>query len=165
MSTPIVAVVGSQHVPVASSGLVAQVVASALASRRLIAVSGSVFGTGVASLVRQHAAGSSLRIKRKPLQLVYSLVPGRSAGSGLVAFVTGRPPQPVRPGSAWAQCGSTAWSAAALAVGCGVPVVVFPVNAKGTILPLWQGGAWQPAGTGVWAQGFRWAPHIPHLGH
>lgn len=166
MSTPIVAVVGSQHVPAATHPVVAQVVASALGSRRLVAVSGSAFGTGVAGLVRQQASVSSLRTVRKALQLVPLLFPHRSAGSGLVVFVTGRPPQPVQPGTTWALCGSSAWSTAAYAVGHGIPVIVFPVNAKGTILPLWQGGTWQPAAaTGVWAKGFRWAPRIPHLGH
>jgi hypothetical protein len=166
MSTPIVAVVGSQHVPVAPGSLVAQVLTSILATRRFVAVSGSAFGVSVAGLVKQHGAGSSLRIQRKPLQLVYGLIPGRSAGSGLVAFVTGRPLQPVWPCSQWPQCGSSAWSAVAVAAGCGIPVIVFPVKAKGTILPLWQGGAWQPAAaTGVWAGGFRWAPRIPYPGY
>jgi hypothetical protein len=84
-------------------------------------------------------------------------------GSGLVAFVGGACPAACRPVAAPLSSGrvvgggSGSWLAVALAVGAGLPVVVFAP--AGVSLPAWSGGRWVPsAASGVWAAGWRWVP-------
>jgi len=78
------------------------------------------------------------------------------SGAAWVAFVTGPCPAGVVPASSWraGRPGSGSWSEVALAVGLGLPVVVFWCAPGAPALPAW-GGAWVPAGSGVWASGWR----------
>jgi hypothetical protein len=80
-------------------------------------------------------------------------------GSAWVAFVTGPCPAGVFPARTWrsGRPASGSWSEIALAVGLGLPVVVFWCAPGSAALPSW-GGAWAPAGRGVWALGRRFAP-------
>jgi hypothetical protein len=55
--------------------------------------------------------------------------------------------------------GSGSWLALALAVGAGLPVVVF--LPAGVAAPAWAGGSWVPAAaSGVWASALRWSPSL-----
>jgi hypothetical protein len=83
-------------------------------------------------------------------------------GAGLVGFVAGPCPAGIEPARSW-RAGSSAsgsWSTVALAVGLGLPVVVFWCSSGPAQLPAWPGGAWAVAGPpgGVWAAGWRWVP-------
>ena len=89
--------------------------------------------------------------------MVISLLSGRGHGAGLVAFVTAPPSRSVRAGPSWSSCGSGTWSTIALAVGHGLPVIVFPVGLTPSVFPAFGAGRWQAAATtGVWARGWRW---------
>ena len=80
-------------------------------------------------------------------------------GSGWVAFVSGPCPAGVVPARSWryGRPASGSWSEIALAVGLGLPVVVFWCAPSAPELPAW-GGSWVPAGRGVWASGWRYTP-------
>lgn len=81
------------------------------------------------------------------------------SGSAWVAFVTGPCPAGVLPARSWCSGRPTSgsWSEVALAVGLGLPVVVFWCASGPAALPAW-GGAWVTAGRGVWASGWRFVP-------
>lgn len=98
-------------------------------------------------------------LARRSQHLVANLTWGRGQGAGLVAFVSAPPPRQVRPGRGWSPCGSGTWSTIALAVGHGLPAVVFPVGMAPSALPSIGGGSWQPAArAGAWSRGWRWVP-------
>ncbi|MBZ4194833.1 MAG: hypothetical protein LAE24_11095 [Candidatus Contendobacter sp.] len=90
----------------------------------------------------------------RSIAMVYEVAAG-GPGSGLVVFPAGPCPPGLRPSPSAAACfcglGSGSWASAALAAGLGLPVVVFPCGFSA--LPAW--GVWLPAGSGVWAGGFR----------
>jgi hypothetical protein len=83
-------------------------------------------------------------------------------GCGLVVFPGCACPVGLSPAPASSRCfcgaGSGSWATAAFAVGLGVPVVVFGVSAA-ALPSSW--GEWVPAGSGVWASGFRLVPSVP----
>lgn len=85
-------------------------------------------------------------------------------GSGWVAFVSGPCPAGVVPARSWrsGRPASGSWSEIALAVGLGLPVVVFWCASGAAALPVW-GGSWAPAGRGVWASGWRYTPPVSLL--
>jgi hypothetical protein len=102
---------------------------------------------------------------------------GSGAGAGLVAFVGAACPRFRRgkagrrkrsgrelvPSRSQSRCfggfGSGTWSSVALAVGLGLPVVVFLCGVGREALPSWWAGTWVPcSGSGVWAQGWRFVP-------
>jgi len=64
-------------------------------------------------------------------------------------------------------CGSRSWASVSLAVGLGVPVVVFPCVPAGvsplSVLPSSWSGSWVTAGSGVWSSGFRFVPSVSSL--
>jgi hypothetical protein len=68
-----------------------------------------------------------------------------AATAGLVVF----PTSPSARGS---------WLAARLAVGRGLPVVVFPLFFSPSLLPPLGNGKWVRAGSGMWSLGWRWMP-------
>jgi len=76
-----------------------------------------------------------------------SAVAASGPGAGLVAFVSSGPGR---------RCGS--WRSVRLAAGAGVPVVVFLCGCSPSVLPPLFGGSWSPAGSGLWASAWRWAP-------
>jgi len=100
-----------------------------------------------------------VRLARRTEALVRA-VAGSSGRRGLVAFVASPCPLDVAPSSRFAGFGSGSWGAVALAVGLGLPVVVFPVCGAGpAALPGWWGGHWVPvASSGLWASAFRFVP-------
>ncbi|MDQ3749699.1 MAG: hypothetical protein M3367_11940 [Acidobacteriota bacterium] len=114
--------------------------------------SASSFGSGRGSFARRSAA-------------LVSAVAVSGSGCGLFAFVSSPCPSALAPSSVASRCfagfGSGSWASVALAVGLGVPVVVFPCVVAGVSpssgLPAWS-GSWVAAGSGVWASGFRFVP-------
>ena len=77
------------------------------------------------------------------------------ASSKLVAFPSSACPSLCVPSRSFRGFGSGTWGGIALAVGSGLPVVVFRVGAFE--LPRWSGGSWVlVGGSSVWARGFRW---------
>ena len=110
-------------------------------------------GSGLASpvVVRFWAGGGPgvplrARLAARSSALV-SAVAGSGPGAGLVAFVSGGPS--ASPGS---------WRSVRAAVSAGVSVVVFLCGCPASVLPPLWGGSWVPAGSGVWAGGWRWVP-------
>jgi len=77
-------------------------------------------------------------------------------GSAWVAFVAGPCPAGIVPACSWrsGRPASGSWSEVALAVGLGLPVVVFWCAPGPAVLPS-RGGSWVPTGRGVWVQGWR----------
>lgn len=164
---------GSRFLPASVSPLVSSVVGSVVASGRGVAVG---CAAGADALVRAACPGAQ----------VFSVVTGRwgqgpqafaarssalvravaasGAGAGMVGFVAGPCPVGVVPARSWRSSSvvSGSWSSLALAAGLGVPVVVFPVGWAWRP-PAWAGGSWVPAGRGVWASGWRWAPAARQL--
>lgn len=99
-----------------------------------------------------------VRLARRSEALVRAVAasPGRR---GLVAFVSSPCPLDVAPSARFAGRGSGSWGAVALAVGLGLPVVVFPCGLGPSALPGWWGGHWVPvASSGLWARAFRFVP-------
>ncbi len=89
---------------------------------------------------------------------------GSGPGAGLVAVVGGPPPRRWSGSGPWWSCGSGSWSSVAAAAALGLPVVVVPASASVLCsaaelpgLPCGP-GCWVPAGGGVWARAWRWAP-------
>ena len=78
-------------------------------------------------------------------------------GSGFVVFPSTPCPAGLSPSARSSACfcgsGSGSWASAAFAAGLGFPLVVFPCGFPPSSLPPW--GLWVPAGSGVWAVGFR----------
>jgi hypothetical protein len=114
--------------------------------------SASSFGSGRSSFARRSVA-------------FVSAVSSSGVGCGLVAFVSSPCQAGLLPSRSASRCfsgfGSGSWASVALAVGLGVPVVVFPCVSAGvsplSVLPSWS-GSWVAAGSGVWASGFRFVP-------
>lgn len=86
-------------------------------------------------------------------------------GSGLVAFPGAPCPAVCRPVAGPLAVGrvsgggSGTWLTVALAVGAGLPVVLF--LPAGVAAPAWPGGSWLPAASsGVWAAAVRWSPSL-----
>ena len=154
---------GGRHLSPAFRPLVAGVVSAVLASGRSVAVG---CASGADAFVRAAAPGarvfavpgSGLRpaawFAARSVALVRAAAAGGS-GSGFVAFPSAPCPAGLSPSASPAACfcglGSGSWASAAFAAGLGLPVVVFPCGFSA--LPPW--GAWVPAGSGVWASGFR----------
>jgi hypothetical protein len=115
--------------------------------------SASSFGVGRGSFARRSAA-------------LVSAVAASGSGCGLVAFVSSACPACLFPSALASRCfggfGSGSWSSVALAIGLGVPVVVFPCAGSGvsasSLLPVSWSGSWVSAGVGCWSAGFRFVP-------
>ena len=155
---------GSRSLSSAWAGLVGRVVVAGARVGRGVAVCS---GAGASALVRQ----------AWPASLVFSpSFAGRGAlsarasacvkacasagpGSAWVAFVAGPCPAGIVPARSWrsGRPASGSWSEIALAVGLGLPVVVFWCAPGPSVLPAW-GGSWVPAGRGVWVSGWRFVP-------
>ena len=95
------------------------------------------------------------------------VVAGSGAGRGFVGFVTSPCPSGLvssaSPSACFSGHGSGSWGSLALASGCGLPVVVFPVGALASPCALpasW--GSWSPL-SGAWSGGFRLLPASPAL--
>lgn len=160
---------GARVLPRAFAPLVSAVVASVVAAGRVVVVG---CASGADAFVRLASSGAVVlsvasgrfgvgrsRFVRRSLACVRFVV-GGGPGSGLVGFVVGPCPPGVVPASRW-RSGlppSGSWSSLALAVGLGLPVVVFWCASGRPVLPPWSGGSWVCAGSGVWAAGWRWAP-------
>jgi len=160
---------GSRSLPSAFSPLVSSCVSSVALSGRGVAVgcasgadafvrracssavvfSASSFGSGRGAFAARSAA-------------FVRAVAASGSGCGLVAFVSASCPAGLLPSSRASRCfagfGSGSWASVALAVGLGVPVVVFPCVSAGvspaSVLPAWS-GSWVSAGSGGWSSGFR----------
>jgi hypothetical protein len=117
-----------------------------------------------ASVVRvPRSAGRAAFAVRSRLVLAAAVAGG--PGSGLVAFPSGPCPAVCRPvvgpvfSGRVSGGGSGSWLAVALAVGAGLPVVVF--LPAGPSAPAWAGGSWVPAAaSGLWASALRWSPSL-----
>ena len=154
---------GGRRLSPAFRPLVAGVVSAVLASGRSVAVG---CAGGADSFVRAAAPGArvfavpgaGLRpaawFAARSVALVRAAAAGGS-GSGFVAFPSVPCPAGLSPSASPAACfcglGSGSWASAAFAAGLGLPLVVFPCGFSA--LPPW--GVWVPAGSGVWAAGFR----------
>lgn len=156
---------GSRALPPAFAPLARRVVASVVASGRGVAVgcapgldaavraacpsavvfSAAAFGVGASAFARRSAA-------------LVSAVAASGSGAGLLVFPAAPCPSGLLPSASSSRCfcglGSGSWASAAFAAGLRLPLVVFPCGFSA--LPSW--GAWVPAGSGVWASGFRLVP-------
>ena len=152
---------GSRSLSPAWAGLVGRVVVAVARAGRGVAVCS---GAGASALVRQAWQAA---LVFSPSFAGRGALPARASacvracaaagpGSAWVAFVSGPCPTGVMPARAWrsGRPASGSWSEVALAVGLGLPVVVFWCAPGSAVLPSW-GGAWAPAGRGVWAAGWR----------
>ena len=154
---------GGRRLSPAFRPLVAGVVSAVLASGRSVAVGcaggADAFVRAAAPGARVFAVpGAGLRpaawFAARSVALVRAAAAGGS-GSGFVAFPSAPCPAGLSPSASPAACfcglGSGSWASAAFAAGLGLPLVVFPCGFSA--LPPW--GVWVPAGSGVWASGFR----------
>lgn len=154
---------GGRRLSPAFRSLVAGAVSAVLASGRSVAVGcaggADAFVRAAAPGARVFAVpGAGLRpaawFAARSVALVHAAAAGGS-GSGFVAFPSAPCPVGLSPSASPAACfcglGSGSWASAAFAAGLGLPVVVFPCGFSA--LPPW--GVWVPAGSGVWASGFR----------
>ncbi len=101
-----------------------------------------------------------------------SAVAASGVGRGFVGFVSSPCPAGLGPSFSPSACfsgpGSGSWGSLALAIGLGLPVVVFPVGALASagVLPA-SWGSWSPLaslGSGsAWSDGFRLVPASPAL--
>jgi hypothetical protein len=160
---------GSRSLSSAWSGLVGRVVVAVARAGRGVAVCS---GAGASAFVRSACPGA---VVFSPSFAGRGALPARASacvracaaagpGSAWVAFVAGPCPAGVVPARSW-RCGrpaSGSWSEIALAVGLGLPVVVFWCGPGPAVLPVW-GGSWVPAGRGVWAAGWRFMPAASSL--
>ncbi len=98
-----------------------------------------------------------------------SAVSASGSGAGLVSFVCDAWPPALVPSSSPSRCfsggGSGSWASVTLAIGLGLPVVVFPLPASGyapgpALPPSW-GGSWSPVERPGWVGGFRFVPAPP----
>lgn len=79
---------------------------------------------------------------------------------GLVAWVDKPCPTGLKPGKNWhAGHGNGTWATVAMAIGNGLPVLLFSCAPGVCPLPDWQGGDWQGGLDGCWARAWRWVPH------
>jgi hypothetical protein len=155
---------GSRSLPVSFSGQVAELVDSVTSSGRGVAVG---CASGLDLFVRSASPGAMVfrASSMQPAALVsrsvamVRAVVGSGQGCGLIVFPGCACPAGLGPSRSSSRCfcglGSGSWATAAFAVGLGVPAVVFGVSAED--LPV-SWGAWSPAGSGVWASGFRLVP-------
>jgi hypothetical protein len=160
---------GSRLLGSAWAGLVGRVVVAVARAGRGVAVCS---GAGASAFVRSAFPSA---VVFSPLFSGRSALPARASacvrscaatgsGSGWVAFVSGPCPVGIVPARSWrsGRPASGSWSEVALAVGLGLPVVVFWCAPGVPKLPAW-GGSWVPAGRGVWACGWRYAPPASSL--
>lgn len=160
---------GSRSLSSEWAGLVGRVVGSVMRASRRVAVCS---GAGASAFVRQACPGAQVF---SPAFVGRGALPARASacvracaaagsGSAWVAFVSGPCPAGIVPARAWrsGQPASGSWSEAALAVGLGLPVVVFWCAPGPVVLPSWA-GSWEPAGQAVWAAGWRFLPDSPVL--
>lgn len=173
---------GSRCLPRVFAALVAGVVGAAVSARRGVAV-GCAAGADAFALSAARRAGAPVSFfsvssgafgagraafARRSVAFV-AAVARSGSGSGLCAFVSSPCPSPLVPSASSSRCfagfGSGSWASVALAVGLGVPVVVFPCVPAGvsavSVLPSGWSGGWVAAGGGVWASGFRFVPSAP----
>ena len=164
----VVAFAGSRSVV---SPLVTPAVRAVLASGRSLVV-GDAAGVdaavaavaGAAAQVVACGAGGRWAPAVRTRAVVAAALAG-GPGSALVAFPAGPCPEVCRPVPGAALSGrvtgggSGSWLAVALAVGAGLPVVVF--LPAGVAPPAWPGGSWVPAAaSGPWAAAVRWSPAL-----
>jgi hypothetical protein len=160
---------GSRSLGPAWAGLVGRVVLAVSRAGRGVAVCS---GRGASAFVRS-ACPSAVVFSPSfsgrgalPARASACVRAGASAGPGSawVAFVAGPCPAGVVPARSWrsGRPASGSWSEVALAVGLGLPVVVFWCAPGPAVLPSW-GGSWVPAGRGVWASGWRFVPQASSL--
>lgn len=153
---------GSRRLAPAFAPLVFGVVGAVLAAGRSVAVGCAagadafVRSTAPGALVFSAAAFGSGRgaFAARSVALVRAVAAG-GPGSGFVVFPGAPCPAGLSPSARSSACfcgfGSGSWASAAFAAGLGLPLVVFPCGFSA--LPSW--GSWVPAGSGVWAVGFR----------
>jgi hypothetical protein len=164
MASALVGFGGSRALSSSWCAAVASVVASVVGAGRGVAVCS---GGGASAFVR---AACPSAVVFAPAFAGVGALPARASacvracaasgpGSGWVAFVSGPCPAGVVPASAWrsGRPASGSWAEVALAVGLGLPVVVFWCAPGPVALPAW-GGSWVPAGRGVWVSGWRFVP-------
>jgi hypothetical protein len=160
---------GSRSLDSAWAGLVGRVVLAVARASRGVAVCS---GAGASSFVRRVCPGAAVF---SPSFSGRGALPARASacvkacasagpGSAWVAFVAGPCPIGIVPAGSWrsGRPASGSWSELALAVGLGLPVVVFWCAPGPAALPSW-GGSWVPAGRGVWAAGWRFVPPASSL--
>lgn len=160
---------GSRSLGRAWSGLVGRVVVAVARAGRGVAVCS---GVGASAFVRRACPSA---VVFSPSFSGRGALPARASacvracatagpGSAWVAFVSGPCPAGVIPARSWrsGRPASGSWSEVALAVGLGLPVVVFWCAPGPAVLPAWC-GSWSLAGRGVWASGWRFAPPASSL--
>jgi hypothetical protein len=160
---------GSRSLGPAWAGLVGRVVLAVSRAGRGVAVCS---GAGASAFVRSAFPSA---VVFSPSFAGRGALPARASacvracatagpGSGWVAFVAGPCPAGIVPARLWrsGRPASGSWSEIALAVGLGLPVVVFWCAPCAPMLPAW-GGSWVPAGRGVWASGWRFVPPASSL--
>lgn len=136
------------------------------------ALSSSAAGAGLSVLVGCAAGADRAARLGAPSAVVFRVVgSGRSAfvsrscrfvralsvapSPVLVSFPGCSCPAGLRPAASWVSCGSGSWSSAALAVGLGVPLVLFlPAGSS----PPWGWGAWVQQAAGLFAGGWLLRP-------
>lgn len=164
MAAALVGFGGSRSLGSSWAGVVGRVVLAVARAGRGVAVCS---GAGASAFVR---SACSSAVVFSPSFAGRGALPARASacvracasagpGSAWVAFVSGLCPAGVVPARSWrsGRPASGSWSEVALAVGLGLPVVVFWCAPGPAVLPSW-GGSWVPAGRGVWASGWRFAP-------
>jgi hypothetical protein len=164
--SPVVGFSGSRRLASAFRPLVSGVVASVVSGGRSVAVG---CAAGADAFVRAAAPAAAVfsvsafgrgrgAFAARSVAFVRAVAAG-GAGSGLVVFPSAPCPVGLVPSASASRCfsglGSGSWASAALAAGLGLPVVVFPCGFSA--LPA-SWGSWVPAGSGVWAGGFRLVP-------
>lgn len=138
-------------------------VAASVASAGLSVLVGCARGADAAALAGAPSAQVFRARGRSPRALVarsVSFVRALAASPAplLVSFPGCPCPAGLAPAARWVSCGSGSWSSAALAVGLGVPLVVFlPAGA----LPPSGWGAWSFVSSGLFAGG--WLLQPPQL--
>jgi hypothetical protein len=155
---------GSRSLSSSFSSLVSCIVGGVVASGRGVAVG---CARGADSLVRAaYPSAVVFRVSgpRFPGALVarsvrfVQFVAGSGSGCGLVGFVSVPCPAGLVPSRFSSRCfagfGSGTWASLALAVGLGVPVVVFFCHSGMGLLPGWPGGRWVHVESGAFVGGF-----------
>lgn len=168
LSGPAVGFEGSRRLGSAYAPLVSSLVASVLASGRLV-VTGCARGAD--ALVRDAAPSAVVFAVASGLwgrgrgafaarsAALVRAVAASGPGAGLVVFVDRPCPTGLAPSlSPFRGFGSGSWASAALAAALGLPLVVFwCASGPPALPPAW--GAWVPAAaSGPWASGWRLMP-------